>query len=86
MVSAARLVNLTVPTIGLLRLAGSTRLTTSTGAYGSPRVHAELTLELGLAVNLKRVARLMRQAGLQGLYRAPTRRYHPPRPERRTPR
>ncbi|MEV6299055.1 IS3 family transposase [Actinoplanes sp. NPDC051861] len=37
--------------------------------YGSPRVHAELTIGLGLVVNEKRVARLMRQAGLQGLYR-----------------
>jgi putative transposase len=41
----------------------------SRGTYGSPRVHAELTLGLGLPVNLKRVARLMRQAGIQGLYR-----------------
>jgi putative transposase len=37
--------------------------------YGSPRVHAELTLGLGLPVNLKRVARLMRQAGIQVFYR-----------------
>ena len=37
---------------------------------GSPRVHAELTLGLGLSVNLKRVAQLMRQAGIQGLYGA----------------
>jgi putative transposase len=37
--------------------------------YGSPRVHAELTIGLGLPVNLKRVARLMRQAGIAGLYR-----------------
>ncbi len=37
--------------------------------YGSPRIHAELTLGLGLSVNLKRVARLMREAGIQGLYR-----------------
>jgi len=37
--------------------------------YGWPRVHAELTLGLGLPVNRKRVARLMRQAGIQGLYR-----------------
>jgi len=43
--------------------------TESRGTYGSPRVHAELTLGLGLAVNLKRVARLMRAAGIQGLYR-----------------
>jgi putative transposase len=35
--------------------------------YGSPRVHAELTMGLGLVVNLKRVARLMRAAGIQGL-------------------
>ena len=38
----------------------------SRGTYGSPRVHAELTLGLGLPVNLKRVARLMREAGIQG--------------------
>lgn len=37
--------------------------------YGWPRVHAELTLGLGIAVNHKRVARLMREAGIQGLYR-----------------
>jgi len=37
--------------------------------YGSPRIHAELTMGLGLAVNVKRVARLMRSAGIQGLYR-----------------
>lgn len=41
----------------------------SGGTYGSPRVHAELVLGLGLEVNEKRVARLMREAGLQGLYR-----------------
>jgi putative transposase len=41
----------------------------SRGTYGWPRAHAELTLGLGLPVNHKRVARLMRQAGLQGLYR-----------------
>ncbi|MER5647552.1 transposase [Streptosporangium sp. NPDC002524] len=34
----------------------------SRGSYGSPRVHAELTLGLGLAVNRKRVERLMRRA------------------------
>ncbi|KAA1002388.1 IS3 family transposase, partial [Pseudonocardia sp. EV170527-09] len=39
------------------------------GTYGWPRVHAELTLGLGLVVNHKRVARLMREAGIQGLYR-----------------
>ncbi|MFC4856890.1 IS3 family transposase [Actinophytocola glycyrrhizae] len=41
----------------------------SRDTYGSPRVHAELRLGLGMAVNRKRVARLMRQAGIQGLYR-----------------
>lgn len=40
----------------------------SRGSYGSPRVHAELTLGLGMVVNEKRVARLMRQAGIRGLY------------------
>jgi putative transposase len=37
--------------------------------YGSPRVHAELRDELGPPVNRKRVARIMREAGIQGLYR-----------------
>lgn len=41
----------------------------SRATYGSPRVHAELTIGLGLPVNLKRVARVMREAGVQGLYR-----------------
>jgi hypothetical protein len=40
----------------------------SCGTYGWPRVHAELTLGLGIAVNHKRVARLMREAGIQGSY------------------
>ena len=41
----------------------------SRDTYGSLRVHAELTLGFGLSVNLKRVARLLREAGVQGLYR-----------------
>src|SRR5690606_23657084 len=41
----------------------------SRGSYGSPRIHAELTLGLGEKVNRKRVERLMRVAGLQGVYR-----------------
>jgi putative transposase len=41
----------------------------SRGSYGSPRVHAELTLGLGEQVNCKRIERLMREAGLQGSYR-----------------
>jgi putative transposase len=43
--------------------------TESRGTYGSPRVHAELVLGLGVGINRKRVARLMRRAGIQGLYR-----------------
>lgn len=39
----------------------------SRGTYGAPRVHAELTLGLGLACGRKRIARLMRQAGLAGV-------------------
>ncbi|NRQ40907.1 IS3 family transposase [Nonomuraea sp. NN258] len=46
----------------------------SRGSYGSPRVHAELTLGLGEKVNRKRVERLMRAAGLQGVYRRKARR------------
>jgi putative transposase len=41
----------------------------SRGTYGWPRIHAELALGLGVPVNHKRVARLMRTAGLQGIYR-----------------
>jgi len=38
-------------------------------SYGSPRVTAELRPGLGLAVNRKRVERLMRAHGIQGIYR-----------------
>jgi transposase InsO family protein len=41
----------------------------SRGTYGAPRVHAELRLGLDLHVGRKRVARLMRAAGLQGCHR-----------------
>lgn len=40
----------------------------SYGTYGAPRVHAELHAE-GIQVGRKRVARLMRAAGLQGVSR-----------------
>jgi putative transposase len=38
----------------------------TSGIYGAPRVHAELRLARGLRVGRKRVARLMRAAGLRG--------------------
>jgi putative transposase len=41
----------------------------SRGTYGAPRVHAELRLGLDIRVGRKRVARLMRVAGLQGCHR-----------------
>jgi putative transposase len=40
----------------------------SRGTYGAPRIHAELRAQ-GLAVSRKRVARLMRAAGLVGVHR-----------------
>jgi putative transposase len=40
----------------------------SHATYGAPRVHAELAAE-GVAVGRKRVARLMRAAGLEGVSR-----------------
>ncbi len=40
----------------------------SKGTYGSPRIHAELA-EQGIRVGRKRVARLMREAGLVGVSR-----------------
>lgn len=41
----------------------------SRGTYGSPRIHAELRLGLGIRVSRKRVARLMRAEGIEGVYR-----------------
>jgi putative transposase len=41
----------------------------SRGTYGAPRVHAELRLGAGIRVGRKRVARLMRQASIEGVYR-----------------
>src|SRR4029453_14024304 len=41
----------------------------SRGTYGAPRVHAELRLGLGMRVGRKRVARLMRTAGIVGVHR-----------------
>jgi len=47
---------------------------TSRKSYGSPRVHAELTLGQGATVSRKRVERLMRDAGIQGAFRRKGRR------------
>lgn len=41
----------------------------SRGTYGAPRVHAELTMGHSIRCSKKRVARLMRQAGLTGVHR-----------------
>ena len=40
----------------------------SRGTYGAPRIHAEL-VDRGYAVGRKRIARLMRRAGLRGISR-----------------
>ena len=39
----------------------------SRGVYGSPRIHAELRLEHEVRVGEKRVARLMKAAGISGI-------------------
>ncbi len=55
---------------GRLTLDGSDRWIHlgSRGTYGAPRIHAELRDE-GVRVSRKRVARLMKAAGLQGVSR-----------------
>src|SRR4051794_15054065 len=45
-------------------------------SYGSPRVHAELRLAEGVRCSRKRVERLMRQAGVAGIYRRRRRGVH----------
>lgn len=52
----------------LLKLTGAVHAD-SRGSYGSPRVTAELRLGQGVEVNHKRTGRLMRAAGIQGIYR-----------------
>ena len=41
----------------------------SRGTYGAPRIHAELADDYGVRCGRKRVARLMRDAGICGIYR-----------------
>jgi putative transposase len=41
----------------------------SRGTYGAPRIHAELQMDYGIRCGRKRVACLMRQAGLAGIHR-----------------
>jgi putative transposase len=41
--------------------------TESRGVYGAPRIHAELRMEHGIRVGRKRVARLMKAAGIAGV-------------------
>src|SRR5687767_11306926 len=43
--------------------------TESRGSYGSPRVHAELQLGRSVFCGRKRVERLMKAVGLQGIHR-----------------
>ncbi len=45
----------------------------SRGVYGAPRIHAELRMEHGIGVGRKRVARLMKAAGISGV--RPRKRY-----------
>ena len=49
----------------------------SRATYGAPRVHADLKLGMGIALGCKRVARLMRAAGIAGVYRRRFRRARP---------
>jgi putative transposase len=55
----------------------------SHGIYGAPRIHAELRAVDGIATSHKRVARLMRELGLEGVSRRGKRRT--PKPEAESP-
>ena len=49
----------------------------SRGTYGAPRIHAELRMGLGLRIGRKRVARLMREAGIHCVSHRRKRRHRP---------
>jgi len=51
----------------------------SRGTYGAPCIHAEL-VEPGVRVDRKRIAHLMREAGLAGISRRKGASHYPPRP------
>lgn len=53
--------------------------------YGAPRIHAELADDYGLRVGKKRVARLMRGLGVEGVSRRGKRRYKTTIPAREAP-
>jgi putative transposase len=53
--------------------------------YGAPRIQAELADEHGLKVGKKRVARLMRELGIEGVSRRGKRRYKTTIPAKETP-
>ena len=52
----------------------------SRNTYGAPRIHADFTLELGVPVGRKRVARLMRGLGIAGVSKRHGRRPVPKMP------
>jgi putative transposase len=53
--------------------------------YGVPRIHAELVDDHGIRVGRKRVARLMRQLGIEGVSRRGKRRYKTTIPTKEAP-
>ncbi len=57
----------------------------SLATYGVPRIHAELADDYGIRVGRKRVARLMRQLGIEGVSRRGKRRYKTTIPAKEQP-
>jgi len=53
----------------------------SSGIYGAPRIHAELAQAYGIRVGKKRVARLMRELGIEGVSRRGKRKAKKSEPE-----
>jgi putative transposase len=59
--------------------------TESRETYGAPRIHVDLSEDYGVRIGRKRVARLMRELGIEGVSRRGKRKYRTTIPAREAP-